>query len=31
MDPNIIYHKLYRIFADHVGHCHQAEAGGMEQ
>lgn len=27
MDPiYYIYHKLYRISPDHVGHCHQAEA-----
>lgn len=25
MDPiYYIYHKLYHIFGDHVGHCHQA-------
>jgi len=28
MDPiYYIYHKLYHIFGDHVGHCHQACLG----
>lgn len=29
MDPiYYIYHKLYHIFGDHVGHCHQGMAVG---